>query len=173
MAISSMKILLVLSLVVVVCAPCVRAAEVGRKAPDFTADAVMPTDNQFKEINLSDYVGKYVVVFFYPLDFTFVCPTEIVAFSDRYEEFKALNAEVLGLSVDSKYSHLAWIEKPRKEGGLGGLKYPLVSDLKREIAEAFNGTFQRERERERDASPSPGERLESLLLLVTSMNLTP
>ena len=81
--------------------------------------------------------GKYVVLFFYPLDFTFVCPTEITAFSDRYEEFKSLNTEVLGVSVDSQFSHLAWIQTPRNDGGLGDLKYPLVSDLKREISEAY------------------------------------
>lgn len=81
--------------------------------------------------------GKYIVLFFYPLDFTFVCPTEITAFSDRYEEFAGLNAEVLGVSVDSHFAHLAWIQTPRKEGGLGDLKYPLVSDLKREIATAY------------------------------------
>ena len=81
--------------------------------------------------------GKYVVLFFYPLDFTFVCPTEITAFSDRYGEFKSLNTEVLGVSVDSQFSHLAWIQTSRNEGGLGDLQYPLVSDLKREIAEAY------------------------------------
>ena len=87
--------------------------------------------------NYSRAQGKYVVLFFYPLDFTFVCPTEITAFSDRYDEFKSLNTEVLGVSVDSQFSHLAWIQTPRNEGGLGDLKYPLVSDLKREIAEAY------------------------------------
>lgn len=81
--------------------------------------------------------GKYVVLFFYPLDFTFVCPTEITAFSDRYEEFKKINTEVLGVSVDSQFSHLAWVQTPRNEGGLGDLEYPLVSDLKREISEAY------------------------------------
>lgn len=81
---------------------------------------------------------KYVVLFFYPLDFTFVCPTEITAFSDRYEEFAALNCEVLGVSVDSKFSHLAWIQTERTDGGVGDLKYPLVSDLKHEIAKAFH-----------------------------------
>ena len=80
------KLLFSLCALCVICATCVRAAEVGRSAPQFKADAVMPTDNQFKEIKLSDYLGKYVVLFFYPLDFTFVCPTEIVAFSDRCVE---------------------------------------------------------------------------------------
>lgn len=82
--------------------------------------------------------GKYVVLFFYPLDFTFVCPTEITAFSDRYEEFAKLNCEVLAVSVDSQFSHLAWLQTERSDGGLGDLKYPLVSDLKREISTAYS-----------------------------------
>lgn len=109
---------------------------VGQPAPDFTATAVY--DQEFKTIKLSDYRGKYVVVFFYPLDFTFVCPTEITAFSDRYEEFKALGTEVLGVSVDSEFSHLAWIQTDRKSGGVGDLNYPLVSDIRKEISTAYN-----------------------------------
>ncbi|NEQ44104.1 MAG: peroxiredoxin [Leptolyngbya sp. SIOISBB] len=112
---------------------CVR---VGQSAPDFTATAVV--DQEFKTIKLSDYRGRYVVLFFYPLDFTFVCPTEIAAFSDRYGEFKDLNTEVLGVSVDSEFSHLAWIQTERKLGGIGDLNYPLVSDLKKEISAAYN-----------------------------------
>eukprot|EP00472_Partenskyella_glossopodia_P003890 CAMPEP_0197525930 /NCGR_PEP_ID=MMETSP1318-20131121/15153_1 /TAXON_ID=552666 /ORGANISM="Partenskyella glossopodia, Strain RCC365" /LENGTH=319 /DNA_ID=CAMNT_0043079779 /DNA_START=101 /DNA_END=1060 /DNA_ORIENTATION=+ len=109
---------------------------VGNPAPDFKATAVF--DQEFVDTQLSSYIGKkYVLLFFYPLDFTFVCPTEITAFSDRYDEFKDLNCEILGVSVDSKYTHLAWLQTPRAEGGLGDLAYPLVSDLKREIAEAF------------------------------------
>jgi peroxiredoxin (alkyl hydroperoxide reductase subunit C) len=109
---------------------------VGQPAPDFTATAVY--DQEFKTIKLSDYRGKYVVIFFYPLDFTFVCPTEITAFSDRYEEFKTLGAEVLGISVDSEFSHLAWIQTDRKSGGVGDLNYPLVSDIRKEISTAYN-----------------------------------
>jgi len=109
---------------------------VGQVAPDFTATAV--SDQEFKEIKLSNYRGKYVVLFFYPLDFTFVCPTEITAFSDRYAEFSQLNAEVLGVSVDSAFSHLAWIQTDRKSGGVGDLSYPLVSDIKKEISTAYN-----------------------------------
>jgi len=109
---------------------------VGQQAPDFTATAVV--DQEFKTIQLSDYRGKYVVLFFYPLDFTFVCPTEITAFSDRYEEFKKLSTEVLGVSVDSEFSHLAWIQTDRKSGGLGDLNYPLISDIKKEISAAYN-----------------------------------
>ncbi|MEN9218315.1 MAG: peroxiredoxin [Gloeomargarita sp. DG_2_bins_126] len=110
--------------------------QVGQMAPDFEATAVV--DLEFKTIKLSDYRGKYVVLFFYPLDFTFVCPTEITAFSDRYEEFAKLNTEVLGVSVDSQFSHLAWIQTDRKDGGLGDLKYPLVADLKKTISSAYN-----------------------------------
>ncbi|PZD73581.1 Selenocysteine-containing peroxiredoxin PrxU [Acaryochloris thomasi RCC1774] len=110
---------------------------VGQTAPDFTATAVY--DQEFQDVKLSSYRGnKYVVVFFYPLDFTFVCPTEITAFSDRYEEFKSLNTEVLGISVDSEFSHLAWIQTDRKSGGVGDLNYPLISDIKKEISTAYN-----------------------------------
>lgn len=109
---------------------------VGQAAPDFTATAVF--DQEFMDVTLSSYRGKYVVVFFYPLDFTFVCPTEITAFSDRYSEFEALNTEVLGISIDSQFSHLAWIQTDRKAGGVGDLNYPLVADLKKEISTAYN-----------------------------------
>ena len=109
---------------------------VGMQAPDFSATAVV--DQEFKDITLSKYRGKYVVLFFYPLDFTFVCPTEITAFSDRYSDFSTKNTEVLGVSVDSKFTHLAWIQTPRNEGGIGDIKYPLVSDLKREICQSYN-----------------------------------
>ena len=109
---------------------------VGQAAPDFTATAVV--DQEFKDIKLSGFRGKYVVLFFYPLDFTFVCPTEITAFSDRHAEFKALNTEILGVSVDSQFSHLAWIQTDRKSGGIGDIHYPLVADLKKEISTAYN-----------------------------------
>lgn len=109
---------------------------VGQPAPDFTATAVV--NQEFKTLKLSEYRGKYVVLFFYPLDFTFVCPTEIIAFSDRYTEFSALNTEVIGASVDSEFSHLAWVQSDRKEGGLGDIAYPLVADLKKEISSAYN-----------------------------------
>lgn len=109
---------------------------VGESAPDFTATAVV--DQEFKTIKLSDYRGKYVVLFFYPLDFTFVCPTEITAFSDRYDQFKDINTEVLGVSVDSEFSHLAWIQTDRKAGGVGDLNYPLVSDIKKTLSAGYN-----------------------------------
>merc|ERR1712118_618817 len=91
-------------------------------------------------VTLSQYTkaGKYVVLFFYPLDFTFVCPTEITAFSDRHAEFAALNTEVLGVSIDSEYCHLAWIQTDRKSGGLGDLAYPLLADKKKEILQAYD-----------------------------------
>ena len=108
---------------------------VGRKAPEFTLDGVL--NGRFAPYRLADYKGKWVVLFFYPLDFTFVCPTEILAFSDRLGEFKKLGAEVLGASVDSKYSHLAWTEKRREEGGIKGLAYPLLEDLGKELAEEY------------------------------------
>ncbi|MFO5437781.1 MAG: peroxiredoxin [Dolichospermum sp.] len=109
---------------------------VGQLAPDFTATAVV--DQDFKSIKLSDYRGRYVVLFFYPLDFTFVCPTEVAAFSDRYAEFSNLNTEVFGISVDSEFSHLAWMQTDRKSGGVGDLNYPLVSDIKKELSAAYN-----------------------------------
>ncbi|TFK01350.1 N-myc proto-oncogene protein [Platysternon megacephalum] len=107
-------------------------AHVGKPAPGFHATAVV--DGAFKEIKLSDYKGKYVVLFFYPLDFTFVCPTEIIAFSERAEDFRKLRCEILGASVDSHFTHLAWVNTPRKEGGLGTINIPLLSDLTRSMA---------------------------------------
>jgi alkyl hydroperoxide reductase subunit AhpC len=111
------------------------AAQIQKEAPDFTATAVV--NEEFKQIKLSDYRGKYVVLFFYPLDFTFVCPTEIVAFSDRIKDFHDRGAEVLGCSIDSQFSHLAWIQTPRAQGGLGGLAYPLVADLTKKISSDY------------------------------------
>ena len=110
-------------------------ARVQKQAPDFTATAVV--DENFKQISLADYRGKYVVLFFYPLDFTFVCPTEIIAFSDKNEEFTKRNTQVLGVSTDSEFSHRAWIKTPRVEGGLGHLKYPLIADITKKISEEY------------------------------------
>lgn len=110
---------------------------VGNVAPNFEAEAVF--DQEFINVKLSDYIGKkYVILFFYPLDFTFVCPTEITAFSDRHAEFEKLNTEVLGVSVDSVFSHLAWIQTDRKSGGLGDLKYPLISDVTKSISKSYD-----------------------------------
>lgn len=110
---------------------------VTQPAPDFAAQAVMP-DGSFKEVSLSEYKGKYVILFFYPLDFTFVCPTEIIAFSDRVSDFEAAGVQLLGCSIDSQFSHLAWRNTPRAEGGLGDIQYPLIADLNKDIARAYD-----------------------------------
>jgi alkyl hydroperoxide reductase subunit AhpC len=110
---------------------------VQKPAPDFKAQAVMP-DGSFKEISLSDYKGKYTLLFFYPLDFTFVCPTEIIAFSDRNAEFAEEGVQILGVSVDSHYSHLAWRNLARDQGGLGNIEYPLVADISKRIARDYD-----------------------------------
>ncbi|MCM2360013.1 MAG: peroxiredoxin [Geobacteraceae bacterium] len=109
---------------------------VTQEAPDFTAEAVMP-DNTFGQIKLSSFKGKYVVLFFYPLDFTFVCPSEILAFNKRLEDFKTRNCEVIGVSVDSKFTHLAWKSTAVENGGIGNIQYPLVQDLTKSIARSY------------------------------------
>lgn len=111
------------------------APALQKPAPAFKSTAVV--NGQFKEIALNDYAGKYVVLFFYPLDFTFVCPTEIIAFSDRIEEFDKIKTAVIACSTDSEYSHLAWINTPRKQGGLGEMKIPLLADKSMKIAKDY------------------------------------
>ncbi len=111
------------------------AIQVGSPAPDFSGDAVIGKDT--KQIKLADFKGKWVVLFFYPLDFTFVCPTEIVAFNDHIADFKKLNTEVIACSVDSKFSHLAWNQTELSKGGLGGVSYPLLSDLTKNISRDY------------------------------------
>lgn len=107
---------------------------VSKPAPNFTATACMP-NNEFKSVSLSEYKGKkYVVLFFYPLDFTFVCPTEIIAFSDRIKDFESRDVQVLGVSIDSQFSHLAWRQVPRNKGGIGEITYPLVADTTKNIS---------------------------------------
>ncbi|MBU0519306.1 peroxiredoxin [bacterium] len=110
--------------------------QVGQQAPDFELEAVV--GKEFKNVKLSDYKGKWVVLYFYPLDFTFVCPTEIRSFSERYNDFVDAGAVVLGGSVDSKFSHLAWINQE-----LGELKYPLFSDMTKDVSRAY-GVLQEE-----------------------------
>ncbi len=110
---------------------------VTKQAPDFQAQAVMP-DGSFQNVKLSDYRGKYVLMFFYPLDFTFVCPTEIIAFSDRVKDFANLGVQVLGVSVDSHFTHLAWRNTKRADGGIGNIEYPLIADLNKAIAQAYD-----------------------------------
>ncbi|WP_136806136.1 peroxiredoxin [Desulfosediminicola flagellatus] len=110
---------------------------VTNPAPDFTATAVLP-DNTFKEgFKLSDFRGKYVLLFFYPLNFTFVCPTEILSFNRAVKQFEESNCQLIGISIDSHYSHLAWKNTPVKEGGIGPIKYPLVSDLDKSISRNY------------------------------------
>lgn len=108
---------------------------VQKPAPDFKAEALIGED--FKTLSLSDFKGKWVCLFFYPLDFTFVCPTEITAFNDAHRAFKEANCEVIGCSVDSKFSHLAWSKTPRKDGGLGKLTIPLLADITKKIARDY------------------------------------
>ena len=114
---------------------------VTTEAPDFTATAVMP-DNTFNDAySLSALKGKYVVLFFYPLDFTFVCPSEIIAFDRQLEEFKKRNCEVVGVSVDSHFSHWAWKNTPVEKGGIGNIQYPLVADLTKQISTDYGVLF--------------------------------
>ncbi len=110
---------------------------VGKSAPDFTATAVKE-DRILEDFKLSDLKGKYIVLFFYPLDFTFVCPTEIHAFNDRLDEFKARNVEIIAISIDSHYSHLAWLRTPKSIGGIEGVKYPIVSDITKSISAEYD-----------------------------------
>ncbi|MGL4594509.1 MAG: peroxiredoxin [Thermoguttaceae bacterium] len=108
-----------------------------KPAPYFTTQALMP-NSSFEQLTITDFRGKKnVLLFFYPLDFTFVCPTEIIAFSEAAAEFEKLDVQILGCSVDSVYTHFAWSNTPRKEGGLGGIKYPLLSDLTHSIADSY------------------------------------
>ncbi len=113
------------------------AVLVGKQAPDFKAQAVMP-DGSFKELTLSEFKGKTVVLFFYPLDFTFVCPSEIIAFHNKVAEFKSRNCELIGVSVDSHFTHLAWRNTPVDKGGIGAIAYPLVADLTKTIAANYD-----------------------------------
>ncbi|MDP6523625.1 MAG: peroxiredoxin [Kiritimatiellia bacterium] len=113
---------------------------VTKEAPDFTAEAVLP-DNSIAEVTLSSYRGKYVVLFFYPLDFTFVCPSEILAFDKALSKFNAKNAEVVGVSVDSQYTHFAWRNTPPEKGGIGQIGYPLVADLSKSISREYDVLF--------------------------------
>ncbi|MHC5067390.1 MAG: redoxin domain-containing protein [Planctomycetota bacterium] len=113
---------------------------VTKPAPDFTAEAVL-ADNSFAEVSLSDFKGKYVVLFFYPLDFTFVCPSEIIAFSKKVEEFEKRGVQVLGVSIDSKFSHFAWRQTAVDNGGIGQIAFPLIADLDKSIARDYGVLF--------------------------------
>lgn len=113
---------------------------VTKEAPDFNAEAVL-SDNTFGQIQLSSLRGRYVILFFYPLDFTFVCPSEILAFNKRLDEFRQKNCDVIGVSVDSKFTHLAWKNTPLEDGGIGNIQYPLVQDLNKNIARSYGILF--------------------------------
>jgi peroxiredoxin (alkyl hydroperoxide reductase subunit C) len=117
---------------------------VGKPAPDFTMETALGNGKDFGRVSLSDYKGKCLVLFFYPLDFTFVCPTEIVALSDAAQTFADLNTEILGVSVDSKHTHRAWINTPREENGLGQLNFPLASDILKTVARDYGVLIEEE-----------------------------
>jgi alkyl hydroperoxide reductase subunit AhpC len=106
-----------------------------QKAPYWTATAVL--NEKFIKINSEEYKGKYTILLFYPFDFTYVCPTELIAFSEATNEFKLLNAEVIGISTDSHFTHLAWLKTPRSQGGVGKLKFPLIADISKKISKSF------------------------------------
>jgi len=114
---------------------------VSKKAPEFKAPAVMPDGVINESFSLSDYKDKYVVLFFYPLDFTFVCPTELIAFSRRIKEFEERGVQVIGCSIDSQFTHVAWRDTPVEDGGVGAIAYPLVADVKHEICRAYDVEF--------------------------------
>lgn len=111
--------------------------QVGQKAPDFDMPSTKNLSTLAENVKLSDYKGKWLVLFFYPLDFTFVCPTEVTGFSDRLSEFHDLGAEVIAVSTDSVYSHRAWVETPREKNGVADLKYPLGSDITKQVARDY------------------------------------
>jgi alkyl hydroperoxide reductase subunit AhpC len=117
---------------------------VGKKAPDFTMETALGNGQDFGRVSLSDYKGKWLVLFFYPLDFTFVCPTEITAMSEAYSQFKDLNTEVLGVSTDSIHSHRAWINTPLDKNGLGQLNFPLASDITKQVSRDYGVLIEEE-----------------------------
>jgi peroxiredoxin (alkyl hydroperoxide reductase subunit C) len=113
-------------------------AKIGQPAPDFNMPSTKNMETLKENVKLSDYKGKWLVLLFYPLDFTFVCPTELTAFSDRIEELNGIGAEVLGISTDSVHSHRAWVKTPRDQNGIEGLQYPLASDVAGRLAAKYN-----------------------------------
>lgn len=115
----------------------IEKAQVGQPAPDFEMASTKNLEKLNEPVKLSDYRGKWLVVMFYPLDFTFVCPTELTAFSDHYEDFQAIGVDVLGVSIDSVYSHRAWLQTPRDKNGIEGLQYPLGSDVTKNVARDY------------------------------------
>ncbi len=120
------------------------SVQVSRKAPGFSATAVMPDNSFKKDFKLEDYQGKYVVLFFWPFDFTFVCPTEILEFNHQLKEFEARKVQVIGCSTDSHHSHLAWKNMEVKVGGIGNVQYPLVADFDKSIARDYGVLLEEE-----------------------------
>lgn len=118
--------------------PEITFAKVGQPAPDFNLPSTKNMETLAENVKLSDYKGKWLILLFYPLDFTFVCPTELTAFSDRIEELSGIGAEVIGISTDSVHSHRAWIKTPREQNGVADLKYPLASDVGGKLAAKYN-----------------------------------
>jgi peroxiredoxin (alkyl hydroperoxide reductase subunit C) len=115
----------------------IERAQVGRPAPDFEMPSTKNIEKLNEPVKLSDYRGKWLVLVFYPLDFTFVCPTELIAFSDRYDDFQEIGADVLGVSTDSVYSHRAWLQTPRDKNGVQGLRFPLASDITKSVSRDY------------------------------------
>jgi peroxiredoxin (alkyl hydroperoxide reductase subunit C) len=115
----------------------VTIAKIGQPAPDFNLASTKNMETLAENVKLFDYAGKWLILMFYPLDFTFVCPTELTAFSDRLEEFEGIGAEIIGISTDSVHSHRAWIKTPREENGVAGLQYPLAADTGGRLASQF------------------------------------
>ena len=113
-------------------------AKVGEPAPDFNMPSTKNMDTLDENVKLSDYKGKWLILLFYPLDFTFVCPTELIHFSDRLEEFQGIGAEVVGVSTDSVHSHRAWLKTPKDKNGIEGVKYPIASDVGGKLARQYN-----------------------------------
>ena len=112
-------------------------AKVGQTAPDFDMPSTKNLEKLDENVRLHDYKGRWLVLLFYPLDFTFVCPTELTSFSDRYEDFEGIGAAVIGVSTDSVHSHRAWLKTPRDKGGVEGLRYPLASDITKTVARDY------------------------------------
>lgn len=119
-------------------------AKVGQPAPDFNMASTKNLETLAENVKLSDYAGKWLILLFYPLDFTFVCPTELTAFSDRLEELQGIGAEVIGISTDSVHSHRAWIKTPREQNGVADLQYPLASDITGEVAAKYGVLIENE-----------------------------
>jgi peroxiredoxin (alkyl hydroperoxide reductase subunit C) len=116
----------------------VTLAKVGQPAPDFNMPSTKNLETLAENVKLSDYKGKWLILLFYPLDFTFVCPTELISFSDRLDEFEGVGAEVVGVSTDSVHSHRAWLKTPKDKNGIEGVKYPIASDVGGKLSRAFN-----------------------------------